>query len=585
MAVYEGIAVSPGIAIGKIFVLDREDLTVHYQSIDPAVVDDEIARMDQAIAETRNEIMGLQREVRQGLGAEHGRIFDAHLWMLDDKEVYKAITEHVRTQNCSIEYALTCEIDRIIAELAKIEDQYLRERIADIRDVRRRVLHKLLGQERQMLRHLTEQTVMVSHDLLPSDTAQMDRDHVVGLATDVGGRTSHTAILARALEFPAVVGLKNMSVAVRTGDDIIVDGHRGVVIVNPDPATVERYIEDRERSAELAKSAWAMTDLPAETTDGYRVTLAANIELPEEIPHAVQSGAEGIGLYRTEYLFLGRSSLPTEDEQFEAYRTAAEKMKPHKVIIRTLDIGGDKLVTNVSTPAEPNPQMGWRAIRICLEDKPLFMAQLRAILRATAYGNVSVMYPMISRIDEVRDANRMLDEAKEELRRHNEPFDENVQVGVMIEVPSAALIADLLAQESDFLSIGTNDLLQYSLAVDRGNERIAHLYEPSHPGVLRLIQNVIRAGKDNGCWVGMCGEMAGVFAYAVLLVGMGIDELSVATVSVADIRAAIRGIKKTDAEELVREVMKCKTGTEVNAVLDQMLEESLTDVPTFLWSG
>jgi len=382
-----------------------------------------------------------------------------------------------------------------------------------------------------------------------------------------------------------VVGLKNMSVAVRTGDDIVVDGHRGVVIVNPDPATVARYLKDREQSVELARSARAMTDLPAETTDGYRVALAANIELPEEIPHAVRSGAEGIGLYRTEYLFIGRSSLPTEDEQFEAYRTAAEKMRPHKVIIRTLDIGGDKLSTNVPTPVEPNPQMGWRAIRICLEDKSLFMAQLRAILRATAYGNVSVMYPMISRIDEVRDANHMLDKAKEELRRHNEPFDENIQIGVMIEVPSAALIADLLAQEADFLSIGTNDLLQYSLAVDRGNERIAHLYEPSHPGVLRLIQNVIRAGKDNGCWVGMCGEMAGVFAYAVLLVGMGIDGLSVATVSVADIRAAIRGTKKTDAEELVREVMKCKTGTEVKAVLDEMLVKSLTDLPTFLWSG
>jgi phosphotransferase system enzyme I (PtsI) len=315
------------------------------------------------------------------------------------------------------------------------------------------------------------------------------------------------------------------------------------------------------------------------------VNLAANIEMPEEVAHAIESGAEGIGLYRTEYLFMGRTSLPTEDEQFAAYRTVVEEMKPRKVVIRTLDIGGDKLVTNVSVPAEPNPQMGCRAIRICLEDQVLFKTQLRAILRATEYGNVSLMYPMISRIDEVREANRILEDAKEELRRHNEPFDENVKVGVMIEVPSAALIADLLAQESDFLSIGTNDLLQYSLAVDRGNERIAHLYEPSHPGVLRLIYDIIRAGKDNGCWVGMCGEMAGVLAYAVLLVGMGIDGLSVATVSVANVRAAIRGIRKTDADELVREVLECKTGAEVTAVLDQMLAKLKEDLPTLLWSS
>jgi len=299
----------------------------------------------------------------------------------------------------------------------------------------------------------------------------------------------------------------------------------------------------------------------------------------------IQSGAEGIGLYRTEYLFLGRPTLPTEDEQFDAYRTVVEQMKPRNVVIRTLDIGGDKLATGVSVSREANPQMGWRAIRICLENRTLFMVQLRAILRATSYGNVSIMYPMISRIDELREANLILEEAKEELRRHNEPFDENVSVGVMIEVPSAALIADLIAQEADFMSIGTNDLLQYSLAVDRGNERIAHLYEPSHPGVLRLIHDIIRAGKDNGCWVGMCGEMAGVLAYAVLLVGMGIDGLSVATVSVANVRAAIRATRKSYAEELVQQVMMCRTGAEVKAVLDQAIAESSSDLPTFLWRG
>jgi len=585
MAAYEGIAVSPGIAIGKIFVLDRDDFVVHRQSVDPAAVDDEIARLDQAIEDTREEILGLQGKIRVGLGAEHWRIFDAHLWMLEDKEVYNAIVERVRSEQCSIEYALTEEIDRIIGEVSKIEDEYLRERIADVRDVRRRLLHKLLGRERQLLQHLSQPTVVVSHDLLPSDTAQMDREHVVGLATDVGGRTSHSAILARALEFPAVVGLQNMSTKVRTGDDIIVDGNRGVVIVNPDPATVEQYIKDKERFATLARAAREMTDLPAETLDGYRITLAANIELPEEIPHVIQSGAEGIGLYRTEYLFLGRPTLPTEDEQFDAYRTVVEQMKPRNVVIRTLDIGGDKLATGVSVSREANPQMGWRAIRICLENRTLFMVQLRAILRATSYGNVSIMYPMISRIDELREANLILEEAKEELRRHNEPFDENVSVGVMIEVPSAALIADLIAQEADFMSIGTNDLLQYSLAVDRGNERIAHLYEPSHPGVLRLIHDIIRAGKDNGCWVGMCGEMAGVLAYAVLLVGMGIDGLSVATVSVANVRAAIRATRKSYAEELVQQVMMCRTGAEVKAVLDQAIAESSSDLPTFLWRG
>jgi len=585
MAAYEGIAVSPGIAIGKIFVLDREDFVVHCQSIDPAAVDDEIARFDQAIEETRDEILTLQREIRTGLGTDHWRIFDAHVSMLDDKEFRSKIVERVRADRCSVEYTLTQEMERVIEELGKIEDPYLRERIADIRDIRRRLLHRMLGRERQLLRHLSEPTVVVSHDLMPSDTAQMDRDHVVGLATDVGGRTSHSAILARALEFPAVVGLKTMSIEVHTGDDVIVDGNRGVVIVNPDPATLEQYRKDKERFASLTRALREMIDLPAETRDGYRITLAANIELPEEIGLAIKSGAEGIGLFRTEYLFLGRRTLPTEDEQFEAYRTAAEKMKPHKVVIRTLDIGGDKLPESIQPPAENNPQMGWRAIRICLEEPSLFLAQLRAILRATAYGDVSLMYPMISRMDELRAANRLLAEAKAELRRHNEPFNEDVQVGVMIEVPSAALIADLLAQESDFLSIGTNDLLQYSLAVDRGNERIAGLYEPSHPGVLRLIENVIRAGKDNGCWVGMCGEMAGVLEFAVLMVGMGIDELSVAPVSVPDIRAAIRAIVKSDAEELVRRVVELKTGTEVKAELDRVFSEIEPDLPTYLWSN
>jgi phosphotransferase system enzyme I (PtsI) len=584
MAAFEGIGVAPGIAVGTIFVLDREDFAVHREEVDASKVDKEIERFESAIEGTREEILALQKNLRNGLGDEYWKIFNAHLWMLDDNEFRYAVAKRVREENCCVEYALAQEVENLAGVAEKIEDPYLRERIADIKDVSRRILHRLLGKERQTLRHLKDPTIVVSHDLMPSDTAQMDRKHVIGLATDVGGRTSHTAILARALELPAVVGLKRISFSVHTGDQIIVDGNRGVVIVNPDPATLERYEQEGKRYAKLVKNAQTMVKLPAETTDGYRVTLAANIELPEELPHAITSGAEGIGLYRTEYLFLGRRKPPTEDEQFEAYRDTVEKMKPHKVVIRTLDIGGDKLPKNMGMPEEGNPQMGWRGIRLCLEEPELFMEQLRAILRATAYGPISIMYPLISRIDELREANRLLDQAKDDLRRMNEPFNPNIDVGVMIEVPSAALIADLLAQECDFMSIGTNDLLQYSLAVDRGNERIAHLYEPSHPGVLRLIKSVIDAGKANGCWVGVCGEMASVHEYAVLLVGMGIDELSVSAVSVASIRSAIRDTSKADAEELVRKVLSCRTGTEVQDELDRMLAGSSADLRPFHWN-
>ncbi len=584
MSAYEGIGVAPGIAVGTVFVLDREDFAVHKETIDADKVDSEIDRFETAIDETRGEILVLQKNLRAGLGDEYWKIFNAHLWMLDDAEFRNAVTRHIRDDLYNAEYALTVEVENLTQASSAIEDPYLRERIADIRDVSRRILHRLLGHERQNLRHLKEPTIVVSHDLMPSDTAQMDREHIVGLATDVGGRTSHTAILARALELPAVVGLKHISFEVRTGDRVIVDGNRGVVIVNPDPATLAQYNKEKKDYIRLAKTVDKTAKLPAETVDGFRITLAANIELPEELPHAIRSGAEGIGLYRTEYLFLGRDTLPTEDEQFEAYRDVVERMKPNKVVIRTLDIGGDKLAKNIAMPQEGNPQMGWRAIRLCLEEPDLFMAQLRAILRATAYGSVSIMYPLISRIDELQEANRLLDAAKSDLRRINEPFDDQVEIGIMIEVPSAALMADILARRCDFLSIGTNDLLQYSLAVDRGNARIAHLYEPSNPGVLRLIKSVIDAGHANGCWVGVCGEMASAHEYAALFVGMGIDELSVSTVSISAIRSAIRAMKKSDAEELVREVMACETGTEVHEVLDRMLAEAGVEVPPFLWN-
>ena len=419
---------------------------------------------------------------------------------------------------------------------------------------------------------------MIAYDLSPSDTASLHKKNVIAFATDIGGKTSHTAIMAKALEIPAVVGLKTVTKGVKSGATVIVDGSNGLVITDPDQETLAKYEQAKTKIAEFDASLTHLRDLPCVTRDGHQVHLSANIEIPDEMPSAKSHGANGIGLYRTEFFYLEHVDLPTEQEQYEAYKNVAEQMSPDSVVIRTLDLGGDKFMSQLKIPKEMNPFMGWRAIRFCLARPDIFKVQLRAILRASAHGKLKIMYPMISGVEELREANKLLGEMKDELRRENVPFDQNIKVGAMIEVPSAAMTADILAREVDFFSIGTNDLIQYSLAVDRVNEKIAYLYEPAHPAVLRLIKSVIDIGHKTNIWVGMCGEMAGDPAFALLLLGFGLDEFSTSPVNIPRIKQIIRSVDYKTAQEIANEALTLSTGTEIEEFAARKLRELVPDL-------
>jgi phosphotransferase system enzyme I (PtsI) len=439
--------------------------------------------------------------------------------------------------------------------------------------VGKRVLKNLLGRERKGLEDLKDRVIIVAHDLSPSDTAAMHKENVAGFVTDVGGKTTHTAIMAKSLEIPAVVGAQEATVRIKTGDNLIIDGSMGMIIVNPDEKTLVNYRKVEEKLKEISKKFIFLKKLPAQTLDGRRVEIVANIELPAEIGAVKQYGAEGIGLYRTEFFYMNRRDLPSEEEHYQAYKYVAEAMKPYPVIIRTLDLGGDKFISQLEVPHDMLPFLGWRAIRFCLARPDIFKTQLRAILKASLHGQLKLMYPMISGIEELQQANKMLKEAKEELRKERIAFDENIQVGAMIEVPSAAMTADLLAQECDFFSIGTNDLIQYSLAIDRTNEKIAYLYEPAHPAVLRLIKNVIDSAHDKGLWVGMCGEMCGEPPLALILLGMGLDEFSMPAFLIPEIKHVIRSVSSEQVRAIAVQALKLSTGREVEEFSQKKLRE------------
>jgi phosphotransferase system enzyme I (PtsI) len=559
--VLRGIPASPGIGIGKAFVLKEEALSYVFRAIPRDELKKEIQRFRQAVSKTRLEIDQTREKVLKVLGKSHMSLTDAHLLILEDALFTKDIEKKIVQEQVNAESALVAVLDQIGEQFDKLSDEYFRQRKDDVMDVGKRVMRHLLGHAGGQLSQLGERSVVVSNDLGPSDTLALRDDLVEGFATNIGGRTSHTAILAQGLEIPAVVGLKEVTNHVQPGDLVIVDGNEGIVIINPVMTTLENYRKVREIQLAEIRDLDKYKDLPAQTLDGKRIELAANIESPEEIRTALSHGAEGVGLYRTEFMYLNRRDLPGEEEQYKNYTAVARQILPYSVIIRTMDLGGDKLSPLGVTGLKPeqNPFLGLRGIRLCLKFPEIFKTQLRAILRASVEGKLRVMYPMITSMDELRQSNKILAEVKEELKSKNIPFDTRMETGIMIETPSAAVISDWLAREVDFMSIGTNDLIQYTLAVDRVNENVAHLYNPLHMGVLRLIRMVIDSGHKAGKWVGMCGEMAGNPAFTRILLGMGLDEFSVPAAAVPRIKRLIREMSLDEAKKAVERIFSQTT--------------------------
>jgi phosphotransferase system enzyme I (PtsI) len=564
--IYRGIPVSAGVCRGKLLVLGRAQTGIPKRSISDDQLAGELTRLEHALVQTRHEILEVQRKVNASVGAEEGTIFDAHLLLLEDPVLIEETSRLVQQEKVNVEYAFHAVSEKYAAALAAIEDEYLRERGADMRDVAVRVLNNLQGHRHGPDLHaLREPCIIIGHDLTPSMTAQLDKAKVLGFATDVGSQTSHTAIMARSMKIPAVVGLKDASEVLEDGEYALLDGYNGVVIINPTDQTLFEYGQLIRRQVTLEEKLREVQGMPAVTLDGQRVILSANIEQASDAESVITYGADGVGLFRTEYLFLNRSKLPTEEEQYQAYHEVAARLKPHPVTIRTLDLGGDKFLTHLNVPHEMNPFLGWRAIRFCLQERDIFRAQLRAILRASAEGNVKMMYPMISGLDEVLQANAFLDQCKAELRAENVAFDEKMEVGVMIEIPSAAVIANQLGKHAKFFSLGTNDLIQYTLAVDRLNEKIAHLYEPTHPAILRLIKTTVDAAHHNGIHAAVCGEMGGDPVMTPLLLGLGVDELSAAPPLLPSIKFLIRHLKLAEAKELAEFALNCDSSSEILA--------------------
>ena len=576
--ILKGIPASPGISMGKAFLFDTHEMG---QAVKRPILEEEapaeVRRFKEALNKTRQEIAKIKEKISRNIGAEHGEIFSAHLLVLEDAMLVDEVISRIKKERLAVEYIFQDVLRKYIKAFSNIDDEYLRERMSDINDVGRRVLKNLVGAKHDTLCELKQPAVVIAYDLSPSDTACMHKQSVIAFATDIGGRTSHTAIMAKSLEIPAVVGLEDVTAVVKNGDYVIVDGNKGIVIVHPAQETIKGCELEKKGFEEKERGLLSLRDLAAETLDGRKIEIVANIELPEEVTSVIYHGAQGVGLYRTEYFYMNRSDLPSEEEHFEAYKSVAQNMAPHSVIIRTLDLGGDKFLSHLEFPLEMNPFLGWRAIRFCLARPDIFKVQLRAILRASAYGKLKMMYPMISGLEELRQANAILQDVSAELKAKNIAFDENMEVGAMIEIPSAAVTSDLLAREVDFFSIGTNDLIQYAIAVDRVNEKIAYLYESTHPGILRLIKNIIDNGHKAGIWVGMCGEMASEPELVPILLGLGLDEFSMSSLIVPEIKKIVRSISMEQAKEIAQKAMSFSTGREVEDFARAKLKEILPE--------
>ncbi|MBN1574849.1 MAG: phosphoenolpyruvate--protein phosphotransferase [Deltaproteobacteria bacterium] len=566
-----GIGVSSGIAIGKVYHLDRTKVKYTPRFIRGEKVKDEILRFNQAVKKSENQLDEAKGKIPPEKFQEFKHIIEAHLLILKDRMLNDETIKTIKTRHINSEWALKIVHEKLNKSFEAIDDEYLAGRASDIDYVVERIMRNLTGKDQECLSGIDEDVIVVAHDLSPADTAQIDRSVIKGFVTDIGGRTSHTAIMARSLEIPAVVGLEEVSQSVNSGDCIIVNGSGGEVIINPSPSVVKQYEKKLEKYLDEERELLFLKDLSPVTTDGHEIRLMANIEMPHELESIEEHGAQGIGLYRTEFIYLNRRKLPTEDEHFEVYKTVVEWMRPEITTIRTFDLGGDRFLSQLELAKEMNPAMGLRAIRFCLKEVEIFKDQLKAILRASNFGPVRVMFPMISGMEEIRRTKEILEEAKGELRSRGVPFDEGIKIGMMMEVPSAMAIADFLAEEVDFFSIGTNDLIQYSLAIDRVNEHVNYLYEPLHPAVLRMIKGVVKSAHVSGITIGMCGEMAGEPLYLPILVGMGLDELSMNALSILRVKKILRSVSYKDCREIAKNVLTFSTAKEIDKyVLEEM---------------
>ena len=555
MEIKKGIGVSPGVVISTAVVLDAEDLVIPRRHVEPEQLPGEVNRLSAALTSSAADLSRLRDDVTGRHGKEIGAIFDVHLALLHDRGLVNQIVSEINAQRVTAEYALSVVMRRYASKFEQMTDRYMSERVKDIYDIEKRLLRTLIGQKREDLAHLTRPVVVIAHDLLPSQTAALDRKHVVGFATDVGGRTSHTAIVARALSIPAVVGLGNLTGEVTGGDTVIIDGTRGVVIVDPTPEQLAEYRELAKKIEYAGEKLKEIVNQPAETLDGHVVSLQANIERSGDIDEALEYGGQGVGLYRTEFLYLTNDHEPSEQEHFEAYTDALKRLNGKPLVIRTLDLGADKQTQARSQNPEQNPFLGDRSIRMCLHDIPMFKRQLRAIMRASVHGDVRIMFPMICTLMELRQSKMVLNDVLEELEDEGSPFRRDIPIGMMVEVPSVAIMPDQFAKEVNFFSIGTNDLIQYTLAVDRTNEKVAGLFCPGHPAVLKLIRDVIRAGQRNGISVSVCGEMAGDPLYTLLLLGLGLNIFSMNGPDVPEVKKIIRSTTIEHARQIARRVM------------------------------
>ena len=563
----KGIGASPGIAIGKIFL--RTDPEIHIIKTRVDNIAQEIERLGNARKKAKLQIDELYKTTLKNMGEEEARIFEAHSMMLDDPELFGQAESIIKSENINAEWAIK-EITETFTRLFQdMDNEYMKERASDLKDVTNRVIKILQGIDLIDLSQLSQEVIIVAEDLTPSDTAQINKDQVLGFITAIGGRTSHSAIMARTLEIPAIVGADKITEKVKNGDIVAFNGEDGTVIINPDKETLEEYKQARENYWNYEKRLKELKGAESITEDNFKVELVANIGTPKDVDGVIRNDGEGIGLYRTEFLYMDRDRLPSEEEQYQAYTEVAKRLAGKPVIIRTLDIGGDKELPYLNLEKELNPFLGYRAIRLCLDRTDIFRTQLRALLKASAYGNIKIMFPMISSIEELREAKSILEDVKEDLRKENIKFNEGIEVGIMVEIPAVAVMSDLFAKEVDFFSIGTNDLIQYITAVDRGNRQISHLYNQYHPALLRLVKQVIDNGHKEGIWVGMCGEAAGDPKLIPILIGMGLDEFSMSPISILKARWIIRSLKKADIEKMVDQVINLPTAKEVERFINE----------------